>query len=110
VCEGEGKMPDSDAVFRYNCILGFDPIKKKFVGTWVGSMMTHLFTYEGVLDKAGVSLPLDTMGPDFADPAKLAHYQDIYEMHKDGRRELWSQTKSPDGTWMKFMSCDYTRV
>ena len=32
--------------------LGDDPQKKRFVGTWVGSMMTYLSVYDGELDAA----------------------------------------------------------
>ena len=31
--------------------LGYDPRKKRFVGTFVGSMMTNLWIYDGELDK-----------------------------------------------------------
>ena len=31
--------------------LGYDPAKKRFVGTFIGSMMTNLWVYEGELER-----------------------------------------------------------
>jgi hypothetical protein len=33
--------------------LGYDPPKRRFVGTFNDSMMTHLWVYDGALDAAG---------------------------------------------------------
>jgi hypothetical protein len=90
--------------------IGYDPIRKKFVGTWVGSMMTHLFVYEGELDEATGTLPLHCTGPDFADPTKLGHYQDVYRLSPSGERSLTSHMKTPDGKWVLFMTAKYKRV
>ena len=43
--------------------LGYDPVQKRFVGTFIGSMMTHMWIYNGTLDAAGKVLTLDTEGP-----------------------------------------------
>ena len=32
--------------------LGYDPAKKKYVGTFIASVMTHLWIYSGSLDAA----------------------------------------------------------
>ena len=42
--------------------LGFDPQKGRFVGTFIGSMMTHLWIYDGALDASGQALILDAEG------------------------------------------------
>ena len=94
----------------YLMTLGFDPAKGKYVGTWIGSPMTTLFVYEGEVDGAGKSLPLNTTGPSFTDPKKMARFQDVYEVHGPDRRAMWSQAQNEDGSWTKFMSGTYTRV
>jgi hypothetical protein len=89
--------------------LGYDPLKKRFVGTFIGSMMTHLWIYDGVLDAAGKVLTLDTEGPSFTDPTKMIKYQDIIEIKNADYRILSSQTLGEDGQWHPFMTAHYRR-
>lgn len=97
--------------------LGFDPLKNRYVGTWIGSPMTHLFVYEGELsestdasgERVGI-LPLNTVGPSWTDPTKTARYQDVYELHGLDRRVLWSQIMNDDGTGTCFMTAHCQRV
>lgn len=51
---------------------GYSPAKKKYVGTWVDSMMPHLFVLEGTLDEAGKVLTMTGEGldPSTGKPAK----------------------------------------
>src|SRR5689334_9041385 len=50
--EGQGAGPDG-VIHRSVMTLGYDPEKQRFVGTFIGSMMTHLWVYEGSLDPEG---------------------------------------------------------
>src|SRR5688572_27193306 len=61
MCEGQFNMPDCGPMTTI-MTLGFDPQKKRFVGTFIGSVMTHLWVYEGTLDATGKVLTLDTEG------------------------------------------------
>lgn len=90
--------------------LGYDPLKGKFVGTWVGAMMTQLFVYEGELDEATQTLPLNTVGPSWTDPKKTAHYQDVVQFLDSDRRLFWSQVRGDDGQWFRFMTAEYRRI
>lgn len=42
--------------------IGYDPHRQRFVGTFVASMMTHLWMYEGALDDGERVLTLETEG------------------------------------------------
>ena len=47
--ESTGDMPGGGTATML-MTLGYDPQKKRFVGTWIGSMMTYLWVYDGSLD------------------------------------------------------------
>ena len=108
VGEGQGKMPDGDPHTTI-MTLGYDPQAKRFVGTFIASMMTHLWIYNGTLDTAGKVLTLDTEGPDFSGGPDLIPYQDIIEFVDENHRMLSSQLRGPDGKWNTFMTAHYYR-
>jgi hypothetical protein len=107
VAEGVGDMPDGGAG-KTMMTLGFDPQLDRFVGTFVGSMMTHLWLYNGSLDPTKKVLILDTEGPNFSQTA-MAKYQDIIEFISDDHRMMKSQILMEDGTWNQFMTAHYRR-
>ncbi len=90
--------------------LGFDPLKKRFVGTFIGSMMTHLWIYDGGLNAEGTILTLDAVGPSFTAEATMVSYQDIIEFKSDDHRVLSSQCQGEDGKWTPFMKAHYRRT
>ncbi|MFO1448437.1 MAG: DUF1579 domain-containing protein [Opitutaceae bacterium] len=107
--EGQGDMPGGGTATMM-ITLGFNPVRNRFVGTWVGSMMSHLWVYDGELDASGRVLTLHSEGPSFTDPTKLAKYQDIIEVITDDHRSLTSRSRGEDGSWTPFMTAHYRRV
>ncbi len=57
-----GKSPEG-GVSHSIMTLGYDPQQKRFVGTFVASVMSHLWIYNGTLDASGQALILDCEGP-----------------------------------------------
>jgi hypothetical protein len=109
VAEGEGAMPDGAPALTMMS-LGYDPQTKRYVGTWIGSMMTHMWVYDGEMSSSGTTLTLNAEGPDFLDTTKKAKYQDIIEIVSDDHRMLKSQVQGADGKWTHFMTANYHRV
>jgi len=107
--EGEGEMPGG-GVMTTRLTLGYDPQKERFVGTWIGSVMTHLWLYNGALDSAGKVLTLNSEGPDMAGSGALTMYQDIYTVKSADHRILTSRMQRPDGQWYTFMTANYRRA
>jgi Protein of unknown function (DUF1579) len=112
-CEGRGQMGDaSDAGSTAVTVmtLGYDPQKGRFVGTWIGSMMSHLWIYDGFLDASEKVLTLNAEGPSFTTEGKLGKYKDVIEFKSDDHRVLTSHTLGDDGTWHQFMTANYHRT
>jgi hypothetical protein len=107
--EGRGEMPDGKPATTL-MTLGYDGAKQRFVGTFVGSMMTHMWLYEGTLDAASRVLTLDTEGPDFSGGPKLARYKDVVEIIDDDHRTLSSSVEGADGKFTQFMTAHYYRT
>jgi hypothetical protein len=108
LCEGRGEMPGG-AVGVTLMTLGYDTAKKRFVGTFIGSMMTFMWVYDGELDASGKVLTLNAEGPSFAVEGKMAKYQDIIEFVSDDHRTLSAQVLGDDGRWTRFMTAHYRR-
>src|SRR4030095_5276604 len=52
VGEGIGSMPDGGPAIT-QITLGYDPTAKRFVGAWIGSMMTHMWLYNREVGGSG---------------------------------------------------------
>ncbi len=88
--------------------LGYDPKSQRFVGTFIATMTTHLWLYNGTLDAAEKVLTLETEGPNCTD-GSLVKYQDIFEFLSDDHRTLSTRLRGPDGQWIPFMTAHYQR-
>jgi hypothetical protein len=109
LAEGQGEMPGGGTATTL-MTLGYDPQKKRYVGTFIGSMMTHLWVYDGALDAAERVLTLDAEGPSMTGEGQMAKYQDVIELKSDDHRMLTSHVLGDDGTWHQFMTANYRRT
>lgn len=106
--ECQGTSPEGDewsSVFT----LGYDPQKGQYLGTFVASMMTHLWVYEGQLDESGKKLVLNVEGPK-CEGEGMAQYRDIFEIVSHDDWILHSQMLGEDGQWHEFMVGPHHRV
>lgn len=108
ILEGIGTMPGGDET-RTQMALGYDPEKKAVIGTWVGSMMTHLWIYRGTLDADQKVLTLETEGPSFTGDGTTARYRDVITLVNANERTLTVSGLQPDGRWNEFMTTTYQR-
>lgn len=108
VCEARGDMPGGEMANTL-MTLGYDSGKKRYVGTWVGSMMSHMWVYDGYLDSEGKVLTLETEGPDCIHEGKLAQDKDVIEFNNDDHRVWTSYRLDNGGNWRQFMTVNYWR-
>ena len=107
VGESQGKMPGGgDCTMMIT--LGYDPQKKRYVGSWIGSMMTQFWVYDGFVE--GDTLHLEADGPSFSGDGTTAKYRDSMEFLTDDHRVLRSGVQLPDGSWNIFMTAHYRRA
>jgi uncharacterized protein YndB with AHSA1/START domain len=106
--EAEGTMPGVGAV-RWVVTMGFDAKAGRFRGSWVGSMMAHMFLYDGALSEDGRTLTLENEGPSF-DGQGTSRYRDIVELRDDDTRLLMSEVQGADGAWTRFMTGTFRRA
>ena len=108
LCEGRGEMPGGGLATTL-MTLGYDPKKKQYVGTWIGSMMTYLWIYEGSLDAEEKVLTLSAEGPNCMDEGKTAKYRDVIEIKSPDHRVLTPHMLGDDGEWRPLMTATYRR-
>lgn len=107
LCEGE---MGSDGSHLTLMTLGYDPATGRFVGSFIGSMMTNQWIYEGELDESGNALVLSTRGPSPTGDGSMADYRDTIAIRGPDHRTLTSSFRAPDGEWHLFMTAEYRRV
>lgn len=105
---GEGDMAGTQISTRMT--VGYDTRAKNYVGTWIGSMMTHQFVYKGWVEEDGRTLVLESSGPGMSDPNEDCTYRDINEFKSDDHRAFRSEMLNEDGSWTQIMSIDLFRV
>lgn len=108
VIEGEN-LPEDEDKWSTKMTLGYDPAANRYVGSFVGSMMTYQWVYEGQIDESGNRLVLDCEGPKF-DGNGHTKFKDCVQIIDNDNWRLTSEYLSDDGTWISLMQADHVRV
>lgn len=89
--------------------LGYNPEKKKYVATWIDSVTSHMWIYEGTLDETGKILTMESDGPNAMVAGKTARFRDVIEIKSRDLRTLTSSSQADDGAWTTFVSSQVRR-
>lgn len=108
ISESEGISPEGHA-WSSIMTVGFDTVIERFVGTFVGSMMSNVWHYQGDLDKSQRRLPLECEGPKF-DGVGTCQYRDTIEIVDPNRWLFTSEFQDEAGQWTKFLDGIHSRV
>lgn len=105
----EMKMDMNGFSMRGLQTIGYDSKNQKYIGTWVDSVMNHMWHYTGKVDESGKRLDLEADGPDMMNPAKTAKYRDSYVFKSPDEIMTESFVMGPEGEWITFMTSTMTR-
>jgi len=106
ICEMTGE--NDGKTWNSVMTLGCDPGRGIFIGTFVASVMPHLWLYHGSLDEAKSTLSLAAEGPSMTGTGN-ANYQDEIAFQSDDERTLTSFIEMAPGHWVEFMKQTYRR-
>lgn len=87
---------------------GYDPVRKRFIGTWKDSSIPFLYTFEGFLDDERKTLRLS--GENY-DPMRgvRAIYRSVIEYLSDKERRLSLSVEIAGGDVSQILEYHYTR-
>ena len=105
---GEGNSEMMGMKFSSLLTLGYDPDKKKYVGTWIDSMASYLWKYEGTVDATGKILTLETEGPCPMRPGPVK-YKEVTEFKDKDTRVFTSSIVETDGKLTPMVRVTSTR-
>ena len=94
--------------FEGRSTMGYSPMKKKFVGTWVDNFMPHLFTSEGDADAAGRVFTMIADGVDMS-TGKPAKERWVMEFKDKDTQTMTFFGPGADGKERKTGEIVYTR-
>lgn len=106
--ESEGHGPDGKP-WKTILTVGYSPKAGAYVGTFLGSMMTFLWSYTGSVDASGRKLVLDTEGPKMDGSNSTAKYKETIEIIDPNHWTFSSRILTDDGSWQQVMNTDYYR-
>lgn len=105
----EGEVTGSPMPFKRALTLGYDPQKKKYVGTWVDSNSPNIGSYEGSLDEAGKTLTLEGDMPSPFVPGAIVRMRQVIEVKSPDQKVLTTSVKGEDGNWLTLVTLDARR-
>jgi hypothetical protein len=90
--------------------LGYDPVKKKYVGVWVDSVSPHLQMLEGDWDEATRTMTLTMSGTDFATHQPMTANLTTRYLNDDAKVfEMYAPSEADPAKMQKVMEVKYQR-
>lgn len=105
----EGEVTGSPMPFKRALTLGYDPQKKKYVGTWVDSNSPNIGNYEGSLDEAGKTLTLEGDMPSPFVAGATVRMRQVIEIKSPDQKVLTTSVLGPDGNWLTLITLNARR-
>ena len=95
--------------YHFVLTLGYDAPRSEYVGTWIDTMTSHIWKYQGTVNSAGTILTLETEGPSPMSPDKVSKFREVTEFKSKDHRYLTSSMLSGDGKWSTVLTVSSRR-
>ena len=89
--------------------LGFDTEKKRFIGTWVDSLTSELWNYEGTLNREHTALTLNSEGV-CPQTGQLTKVRSVLEITDNNHKLYTSYILNKDGEWTLALKARGLRI
>jgi hypothetical protein len=96
--------------FKGHSMLGYDPHKKKYVGTWVDTLSPFLMTMEGEYDESTHTSTMIGTGTNWetGKPEK-SKMTTVYSSDDEKTFTMYMADPNAEGEWIKHMEIKYKR-
>lgn len=101
VAQGKGEMMGVN--MGYLLTIGYDAEKKKYVASWVDSLSSYRWNYEGTLDESSNTFTLEAEGPCPMRPGELTRFKDVTEFIDNDTRKFTSMMFN-EGEWVTMVT------
>jgi hypothetical protein len=96
--------------FKGHSMLGYDPAKKKYVGTWTDTMSPYLMTMEGDYDEATHTSTMYGMGTSMeTGKAEKSKMVTVYTSDDEKTFTMYMEKPGAEDEWIKVMEIKYKR-
>lgn len=95
--------------YQFVLTLGYDSKLGKYVGTWIDTMTSHIWKYQGTVNAAGNILTLETEGPSPMSPDKVSKFREVTEFKSKDHRYFTSSMLGADGKWSTVLTVSSRR-
>lgn len=89
--------------------IGFDPKRDCYIATWVDSMTSYLWHYEGSVNEAGTKLTIHSEAPCPLSPGRLTKFRDELEIIDGDHKTYTSAMQGEDGEWRTCLKAKSVR-
>ncbi len=105
LCQWKGDLYGTD--FEAVQTLGYSITKKQYVGTWIDSILSHLWHFEGEANKAGNKVVVIAEGPGPGDGT--AEFKETYDFRSPDEIVITGEMKQGN-QWIPFMTTELKRT
>jgi hypothetical protein len=89
-------------------MIGYDPVRKKYIGTWVDSMTPYMATFDGSADRKQKTLTMEVSGTD-SNTGKSCKGRLVFEFADPEHRSLKSYKIGDNGEATLSFELHYTK-